>query len=213
MCYSAEASFTAAAVLAVVGIVLVRRFYNSKRIFLALVPLFFGIQQFAEGIVWIGLKSDSFPTGYSLHAQYLYLFFAEMFWPVWIPLAFALVEKVFWRRAVMRLLIVIGLGFFFYAGYNFIVHGVAKALIAGHSINYGPVRLFYRTLYGIVTMVPFFVSSIRKMWILGIANVLAFVLASMFYNCAFMSVWCAAAAVLAIGLLFLLKKSPSAKKS
>lgn len=207
MCLSAEASFIAAAALTVVGIVLVRRFYNSKKIFLALIPLFFGIQQFAEGFVWIGLKSNSFPKEYSLAAQYLYLFFAEMFWPVWIPLAFALVEKIFWRQLVMWLLIVMGLGFFINVGYNIVVHGVVKALIAEHSINYGAAPLFYRILYGVITMVPFFLSSIRKMWILGIANILAFVLASLFYSCAFISVWCAAAAVLAIGLFFLLKKT------
>ena len=209
MCFSAEASFIAAAVLTAVGIVLVRRFYNSRKIFLALIPLFFGVQQFAEGIVWMGLKSNSYPEGYSLAAQYLYLFFTEMFWPVWIPFAFALVEKVFWRQVVMGLLIVIGLVFFFNIGYNFVVHGVVRALIAEHSIDYGVARLFYRILYGVTTMVPFFLSTIRKMWILGIANVLAFAVASMFYNCVFISVWCAAAAVLAIGLLFLLKKTPT----
>ncbi|MCH9626241.1 MAG: hypothetical protein S4CHLAM123_14370 [Chlamydiales bacterium] len=207
MCFSAEASFSAAVVLTVAGVVLVGRFYNSKKIFLALIPLFFGIQQFAEGIVWIGLKSNSYPEGYSLVAQYLYLFFAEMFWPVWIPLAFALVEKIVWRQVVMGLLIVIGLGFFFNNGYNFVVHGDARALIKEHSINYGAVPLFYRVLYGIITMMPFFLSSIRKMWILGIANVLAFVVASVLYNYAFISIWCAAAAVLAIGLFFFLKKN------
>ncbi len=209
MCYSAEASFVAAAVLTVVGIVLVRRFYNSKKIFLALIPLFFGIQQFAEGVVWIGLKSSSFPEGYSLAAQYVYLFFAEMFWPVWIPFAFALVEKVYWRKVAIYLLLVMGLGFFVHVGYHFVVHGVVKAVIAGHSINYGGAPSFYQILYAIITMVPFFLTSIRKMWILGIANALAFILASMFYSCAFVSVWCAAAAVLAIGFLFLLKKSPT----
>lgn len=201
MCYSAEASFVAAVALIVTGIVLVVRCYNSKKLFLALIPIFFGIQQFAEGIVWVGLMSGS----YSFGAQYLYLFFAEMFWPVWIPLAFAIVEKVPWRRILMGVLGVIGLGFFFKIGYNFLVYGGVKALVCGHSINYGKAPPFFQAVYALIVMAPFFLSTIRKMWVLGIANALAFVIATLLYNYAFISVWCAFAAVLAIGLLFLLK--------
>jgi hypothetical protein len=182
MCFSAETSFAAAAILTVAGVVLVKKFYKSKVIFLALIPLFFGIQQFAEGILWEALKHGEYPSTSSLTAQYIFLFFADMFWPVWIPLAFGLVEKVLWRKVVMWILMISGLCFFFSIGYNFIIYGNVKAKILEHSIDYGISPLPYRILYGVITMTPFFISSIPKMWILGIANTIAFIIADISYK-------------------------------
>jgi hypothetical protein len=209
MCFSAETSFAAGAILAVAGVVLVKKFYNSKTIFLALIPLFFGIQQFAEGIVWEALKYGTYPNAYNLTAQYIFLFFADMFWPVWIPLAFGLVEKVLWRQIMMGALMLIGLLFFFNIGHSFIVYGDVKARILENSIDYGVNPLPYRILYGVITMTPFFLSSIPKMWILGIANTIAFIVADISYNYAFTSVWCGACAIITIGLFILLEEEPA----
>ncbi len=207
MCFSPEASFSASVALVAVGVVLITRLYDSRKILLALIPIFFGIQQFAEGFVWVGLENESFPAQYTLAAQYVYSFFAQMFWPLWVPLAFAVSERVAWRRLLMLLLIIGGSGFFFRIGYDFVVHGDVHASIREHSIYYGSVPLVYQLLYGLVAMLPFFISSIPKMWVLGTANLIAFIVAGIWYNYAFISVWCLAAAICAIGLFFLLKKT------
>lgn len=211
MCFSAETSFAAGVILTVAGVVLLKKFYNRKEIFLALIPFFFGIQQLAEGAVWVALKNGTYPNAYSLIPQYIFLFFAYMFWPVWIPLSFGLVEKVLWRQIVMRVLTLMGLLFFFNIGYNFIVYGDVKAKIIKHSIDYGVAPLPYRLLYGVITLTPFFLSSIPRVWILGTANVIAFVVADISYNYAFTSVWCGAVAIITIGLFIILKKE-SAKE-
>jgi len=213
MCFSADVSFTAGVILTVAGIVLVGKFYKKKELFLALIPLFFGIQQFVEGVLWISLRNNSYPQTYSLIAQYIFLFFAEMFWPIWVPFAFRAAEKVLWRRNVILGLMIIGFCFSYYIGYHFIVSASVRVKIVEHSLNYGVSPSPYRILYAVITLTPFFLSSIPKMWILAIANTLAFIVASIFYSYAFVSIWCAFAAILAIGFFVVLKKPVKKKLS
>jgi hypothetical protein len=56
MCFSALASFTAAAGLLGIGTVTVRR-AGAARAAYAAIPLLFGIQQLLEGMLWL-----TFPT-------------------------------------------------------------------------------------------------------------------------------------------------------
>lgn len=83
MCFSAEASFTAAAVLVPAGAVTIYRAYRTNRQYLpiAALPLLFGLQQLFEGLVWTGnaLSSDSMVERYSM----AYMFFSWLAWPVW----------------------------------------------------------------------------------------------------------------------------------
>ena len=60
MCFSAVASFSASAVLLPVGAYCVARAAAERWTLLplALVPIAFGVQQFAEGFVWLGLQQD-----------------------------------------------------------------------------------------------------------------------------------------------------------
>src|SRR5581483_10832077 len=56
MCFSAEASFTAAAILLPAGAIGMQRAYRTERRYLpfAALPLFFGLQQLFEDLVWTG---------------------------------------------------------------------------------------------------------------------------------------------------------------
>lgn len=87
MCFSAEASFAAAAVLVPAGAITVHGAYrtNGKYLAIAALPLFFGLQQLFEGLVWTGnaLSSDSMVERYSM----AYMFFSWLAWPVWVPFA------------------------------------------------------------------------------------------------------------------------------
>ncbi|MEO1003270.1 MAG: DUF6629 family protein [Cyanobacteria bacterium J06638_7] len=87
MCFSASASFTAAAVLMPMGIYSIhiartipRRGYEP----LAAIPLFFGLQQFVEGLVWTGLDSGRLEP-LTTAASVGFLFFAYCFWMIWVP--------------------------------------------------------------------------------------------------------------------------------
>ena len=116
MCFSAEVSFTAAAILIPAGAITVHGAYrsNGKYLAIAALPLFFGLQQLFEGLVWTGseLSSDSMVQRYSM----AYMFFSWLAWPVWVPfstyflepcrrryvyLIFAIRGGHAWRRAVL----------------------------------------------------------------------------------------------------------------
>ena len=106
MCYSATASFVASAGLMGGGLYLgqaARPLRVGYRL-LALTPIFFGIQQLAEGFVWLGLidrpaaTESEGPFGFAL----LYLFFALFFWNSWFSsIAVVLESKVIRRRLLM----------------------------------------------------------------------------------------------------------------
>jgi hypothetical protein len=53
MCFSPEASFTASAVVTTIGVIAYQKAFNQPTKVLALIPIFFGIQQFCEGFVWL----------------------------------------------------------------------------------------------------------------------------------------------------------------
>ena len=54
MCFSAEVSYAAAGILLPTGAVAINRAFQKDRQYLAIaaLPLFFGLQQLFEGLVW-----------------------------------------------------------------------------------------------------------------------------------------------------------------
>lgn len=109
MCFSAEASFGAAATLVPAGVYCMRGAVIKDRAYLpmATVPLFFGVQQFCEGLVWLGIgrQDQAFIQATSL----VYLFFAIPFWPFWIPFCAIFFESCPKRKAVIGLITLAGL--------------------------------------------------------------------------------------------------------
>ncbi|MFN9628929.1 MAG: hypothetical protein ACK59A_01680 [Cyanobacteriota bacterium] len=92
MCFSATASFLASGFLVAVGTAtwtITRNKGDRQFRPLALAPLFFGLQQGLEGLVWLGIQTPTPPSGdgspTTVAAALAYLFFAYAFWPVWMP--------------------------------------------------------------------------------------------------------------------------------
>src|SRR2546430_366407 len=97
MCFSAQASFAAAAFLLpggvyCAGVAILRR---PAYLPLAVVPFVFSVQQFCEGFVWIGL--DRGDAGLVTTAALAFLAFALGFWPFWVPFCVLFLEP---RRTV-----------------------------------------------------------------------------------------------------------------
>ena len=87
MCFSASASFTASAVLIPLGLYshhLASKAEKPGYKPLALVPFFFGVQQFVEGLEWTGIVGGKIEPLTSM-AGLGFLFFAYCFWMIWIP--------------------------------------------------------------------------------------------------------------------------------
>lgn len=210
MCFSAEASFSAAGILGLCGGFLVKKFKNDKsKIFLALIPCFFAIQQLSEGVLWEAFNHNQYGSTWSHIAQYVFMFFAYLFWPVWIPLAYLLSERVEWRKRAMIVCLVLGMLFYCYIGYLFFTSPSVIAHVRGHSIVYASGSDFAKMCYLAVVSIPILLSSIPKMWLVGLATVVSFFLADYLYTNAYASTWCFVSAIIFCGLYFVLKPEES----
>ncbi|MEL6662779.1 MAG: DUF6629 family protein [Pseudomonadota bacterium] len=107
MCFSAEASFVAAAVTAAAGAYAVARVPDRSFLLFASIPLVFAIQQVLEGFVWIGLDTGA-STDLLNTLSKSFLLIGEAVWPLWIPLAVLAIEPDPMRRRVMSAAALIG---------------------------------------------------------------------------------------------------------
>jgi hypothetical protein len=56
MCFSATASFGASVVLGTIGVATLTKVKERAQVPFAIIPIMFAVQQFTEGILWIGLS-------------------------------------------------------------------------------------------------------------------------------------------------------------
>lgn len=108
MCFSAEASFTVAAACAAAGSFAVIKCPAPRYLPLACIPLGFALQQAVEGIVWLQLGRSPEATATGLFPA-IFVFFATVFWPTWVPLAIRAEEHGPERRWTLDVLVAIGL--------------------------------------------------------------------------------------------------------
>lgn len=201
MCFSATASFTAGTALTAVGGVTLSRSKGKRELPLALVPLLFGIQQFAEGGLWLSIRND-LPLLKSW-MTYIFSMFSHVLWPIFVPFAILLVETSRRRRAALLAFQGMGLVVGVYLLY-FIIRFPVTASVQGRSIFYDSPHFFIGVvlaLYLLATCVSGLFSSHRCISIFG---ALAFVLAIAAYQVSvrtFVSVWCFFAAVLSLLVL------------
>ena len=204
MCISAEASFAVSAGLGVTGIATWRCVGAKPLPWLAAVPALFAVQQCAEGVVWLYLNGGFQQTSASLAAQYVYLLFAYVWWPSYMPLAVALDEPVPWRRRWAYVAVIGGLCVSAFDTYYVFTTDLTPVVV-GHSIQYGQGAVTARMTYGTFSLLPLFISSIPKLWILGALSLLMFIVAESFFPLTFISVWCMLAAVSSVVVWFVVK--------
>ena len=99
MCFSATASFSAGAVLLVIGSLTLRSASRPRELAFAAIPLLFAIQQLIEGVIWLTFRVDA-PLLNSV-MTHLYSFFSHVLWPVYVPVAVVLMEPAGWRRRAL----------------------------------------------------------------------------------------------------------------
>src|SRR5208283_1631826 len=102
MCFSAPASFGASAALVPAGIYCARtavRKHLAGLLPLAVVPLVLSVQQFCEGLVWVGVGQQD--ATLVRNASVAYLFIAIAFWPFWTPLSLLFTERRKWAKILL----------------------------------------------------------------------------------------------------------------
>jgi hypothetical protein len=201
MCFSAEASFGVGVVLIPAGIYCTRAALSKSRPSLAVaaIPIFFGIQQCCEGLVWIGLSQNN--TGLTRAASLAFLFFALAFWPFWIPLSTLVLEPQPRRRLVIGIITVLSLAWAIVL-YGPIATDPERWLtvsVVHHSIQYhyfnspiyGLFSAWWLRLFYLATIAaPLVICSERQSVVCGILFLMGTVVSYLFFSYAFISVWC-----------------------
>ncbi|MBI5004247.1 hypothetical protein HZC00_04090 [Candidatus Kaiserbacteria bacterium] len=198
MCFSATASFVAGGALSAAGVVTLKSVRQKRELPLASIPLLLGIQQLTEGFVWMSLMYSE--AALNAIATHIYYVFAHIWWPVFIPIAVALIEPVPQRRRMMWVLEAVGIlvgGYFV----NMMATRPITSSILNDSIVYSHPGIYVYhvlALYVLVVCGSFLLSSKRLINLLGVLLAVAFAVCFFFYFAVLASVWCFFAAVLSI---------------
>ncbi|WP_429933630.1 DUF6629 family protein [Agrobacterium vitis] len=203
MCFSATASFTTVGVTGVIGVAALFRMSRPHDLLLAAVPIIFAIQQSIEGLLWLTLPvapGGSVATTLTL----LFLLFAEVFWPAYVPLAMLFVEPNERRRRLMLPWLAVGLGVAFYLLWGILTHPHGARILDDHIVYVTEHRFSFAVglAYVGATSAPLMLSSSRAVIILGAVVLTGCLTAYAFYWEAFVSVWCFFAAAASSAILF-----------
>ncbi len=197
MCFSAEASFTAALLLGTAGGLSLKRSNSLPQYFLAGIPLLFAFQQFSEGLIWLHLKKGFGDHELFINAERAFLTFAFFIWPIWIPLTFALLEKVLWRKSLLFINLYFGLALSI-LNLTYAIREDINVKVIHYSLQYLGHIPSQEILYPLIVMFPLFLSSLKKVWLYGLLVITSFVLADYFYRTTFASVWCFFSAIVSL---------------
>ncbi len=208
MCFSATASFAASAILAVLSLLSFKEAKHRTMLLLACSPLMFALQQASEGFVWLSL---TYPAWESIqwYASYFFLFCALIWWPLWIPLSLALLEPHILQKKILVNLLTFGCFFSIVMVMCLYTYGATPS-IEGHHIYYaltipGEIYSFLGVLYLIPAVLPFFVSSLWGMNILGGTIIASYAISYIFYRVCLLSVWCFFAAILSLIIFVIIR--------
>jgi hypothetical protein len=203
MCFSAQASFLAAALLLCIGIMCALKARTLSQGLLSAVPFFFALQQAAEGLLWI-LIPRSGPPNLIAFLTYTFLVPAFIIYPLWLPLCVRMLETDRTRRVLIAGCEIIGVAWAAGGLYLIVMHAIHPS-ISGCHIYYA----FEQTnvppglavvLYAVATIVPFLIAHSRTLNFFGAALALSCIISYVVWYTYFVSIWCFFVALLSMGV-------------
>ncbi len=224
MCFSAKASFAASGALYIIGLLCIRK-TNKQFLPLATTPLIFAIQQASEGLVWIALTNGSLDFTYNI-GMYTFIFCAGVWWPSWIAAILYFLENNQKRKNILLRGIMYGL---FTSGIYLLslLTQPCKAFIVDHHIYYPTlaypfyssntitewIELIIPITYLLATVIPWLVSSVKYMWIIGIISGIAWIISNIYFIPTSASTWCFFAAMISALIYIILPSDKTKNKS
>jgi len=209
MCFSAEVSFGASAVLVTTGALTIAGNKRKDQRLLAMIPILFGIQQFLEGWVWVALQNSGYETMGEI-SKYGFLVFAQLVWPVWIPLSALALEQNVKRKKLITFSLALGIALALLLGYRMIFYDVSAFIQEKHIFyqvgHFKSTNWWSGIFYLLPALFPFIFSSHKRINILGYLMLLMFVVSKIFYLRYMISTWCFFAAVLSVYIWFIVKR-------
>lgn len=208
MCFSASASFGAGIVLSAISVATIKKAQQPSQIYFASIPLIFCVQQISEGFLWLALSNSTYASLQQV-TTYTFLFFAQVLWPIWVPFALLKLEKDEKRKKFQKILVGIGGFVSVYLAYCLVSYTVEAKIIGYHILyiqDYPAISYYGTPLYVIATITPAFISSIKKMWTLGLTILTSYIITKLFYEDYIISVWCFFASIISITIFYLMSK-------
>lgn len=208
MCFSASASFTAAAVLGATGVYTLGRVRDSRYRLLAAIPLLFAIQQGVEGLVWMSYPWQA-PFLRAVATQ-VYSVFSHLLWPVYVPWAVRAIETGPARRQALLGLAVAGAVSAAFLGWGMLTTPIQVEAVGGH-LEYRSPHFYIAvslTLYLAATTLSLVLSSLSTVRTFGFMALAAAAVAGAVWSRWFISVWCFFAAVLSAYIAYTVRLAP-----
>jgi hypothetical protein len=210
MCFSAAASFAAAAIVGGIGIATLRNAAGVHRAVLpiAAFPVLFAVQQATEGFLWLDLGQPE-PGVCRPILTHAFLAYAEVFWPVFAPLAALLIEPVPWRRRMIAISLAIGIALAGYLLFMMIANPYVAAIADGH-IAYRNAATYPRGIeipYVLATTISLLLSSHRLIQLLALIILAGFGVAYVSFYASYISIWCFFAAVASVVVYLFVKRA------
>lgn len=201
MCFSAPASFATSATLTAIGRASFIESKSRKQKIASLIPFIFAIQQALEGYQWLSLESGN----QNMPAAYSFLFFAFLFWPIFMPSVVLLNEKQ--PRLTLRLLLLTGVVTTTLLLYSLLNYPLDVSILQ-NSIRYSvyvPYYILAGLLYFLAVCGSLFLSTERQVQKFGVFIFFSGLISMMFYEAVFTSVWCFFSAVLSSLIYFYIR--------
>lgn len=214
MCFSPGADVAGAVVVGAIGMDALRHVTHRRDLPLASLPLLFAGHFFIETFVWLANEGVVSQTVGS-RATWAYLVIALAVIPTAIPAAVTLAEPDGRRRTLMTVLSVLG----FSVGAVLlvaVVRGPLDAAVQGHHIAYA-VPLDHggqlTALYVVATCGVLLASRYRPFLLFGIVNLIVVGLLAWLMASAFISLWCAWAALTSVAIAAHLRQTDPSSHS
>ena len=211
MCFSAEASFAAAAALLPAGGVAMQRAVRRNLTYLpiATLPLLFGLQQLSEGSVWMAGRANH-PSAVET-SSLAYMFFSYFAWPVWVPFSSYFLEPQ-QRRSLYLMFVISGA---MLAGIQYIPYFTHQGWLITRFYNYAvsyqdtvlldaliPREMTY-LIYLMIVILPLIISSNRNLRFFGGLLIGVVAVTYTFFIYAYVSVFCFGGAVMSMFLVWM----------
>jgi len=207
MCFSASSSFGLGLGLSAMGIACIKKVQITYHYFFASIPIIFAIQQLSEGFVWLSLSISVYAPLQNI-STYIYLFFAQIVWPFWIPFSIYMIENKNSSKFLLQFFLTIGCIVSIYLAYCLLSYNVNAKILAHHIYyqqdypdTFGKIGIM---LYLAATILPPLFSSFKKVRILSGAILISYLVSLYFYKQYVVSVWCFFAAIISSLIFYML---------
>ncbi|MEJ2059257.1 MAG: hypothetical protein P8Y64_02050 [Gammaproteobacteria bacterium] len=190
------ANFTLAGVLFVIGILTLKKVSHVGELAFASLPLLFGLHQFTQGFVWLGLYHAVGPQ--TLHvASTLFVFYAQAVLPFLVPLAIWLLEPRGVRRQLIGVLLLLGGLLAVYVAWG-LIQQPTQVFIRNYSLVYSnptTSRLWVAFIYILTTCGALILSRSVAIQLFGWLNLFGLLAVYVIAQYSFTALWCLYAAL------------------